>query len=71
MLLSSEDLESVKLESTHTIDIEKFVPKAGIDHLYWDIPYHLLPKGKTGVEAFAVIREAMQKEGMVARVASS
>src|SRR5262249_13341161 len=66
VLLSAVDLEGVKLESTRTIDIEKFVPKAEIDHLYWDVPYHLLPNGKTGIEAFAVIREAMQKEGMVA-----
>ena len=40
------------------------MPKASIDHLYWDVPYHLLPNSKTGIEAFAVIREAMQKEGM-------
>ena len=66
VLLNQEDLESIKLESTHTIDIEKFVPKASIDHLYWDVPYHLLPNGKTGIEAFAVIRDAMQKEAMVA-----
>jgi non-homologous end joining protein Ku len=34
----------------HTIEIEKFVPKAGIDQLYWEVSYHLLPNGKTGVE---------------------
>jgi len=28
--------------------------------------YHLVPSGKTGVEAFAVIHEAMKKMGMVA-----
>jgi DNA end-binding protein Ku len=61
VLLDRGDLDSVKLESTHTIDIEKFVPREGIDRLYWDVPYHLAPNGKTGTEAFAVIREAMQK----------
>ena len=66
VLLDKEDLDSVKLESTHTIDIEKFVPRTGIDHLYWDVPYHLLPNGKTGVEAFAVIREAINEKGMEA-----
>jgi DNA end-binding protein Ku len=66
VLLDKEDFESVKLESTRIIDIEKFVPRETIDRLYWDTPYHLVPSGKTGIEAFAVIREAMKRKGMVA-----
>jgi DNA end-binding protein Ku len=66
VLLEKDDFERVKLESTRILDIEKFVPREGIDRLYWDMPYHLVPSGKTGVEAFAVIREAMKKKGMVA-----
>lgn len=66
VLLSKEDFESVKLESTRIVDIEKFVPRDSIDRLYWDTPYHLVPSGKTGVEAFAVIREAMKQKRMVA-----
>ena len=66
VLLDKEDLEAVKLESTRIIDIEKFVPRASIDRLYWDTPYHLVPSGKTGIEAFAVIRAAMEKQNMVA-----
>jgi DNA end-binding protein Ku len=66
VLLGKEDLEAVKLESTRIIDIEKFVPRDSIDRLYWDTPYHLVPSGKTGVEAFAVIREAMAHKKMVA-----
>lgn len=66
VLLDKEDFEKVKLESTRILDIEKFVPRESIDRLYWDVPYHLIPSGKTGVEAFSVIREAMQKKGMVA-----
>jgi DNA end-binding protein Ku len=38
----------VQLESTRSIDIEKFVPRASIDRLCWDMPYHLVPMGKTG-----------------------
>ncbi len=56
----------MKLESTRIVDIEKFVPRETIDRLYWDTPYHLVPTGKTGIEAFAVIREAMKRKGMVA-----
>jgi len=66
VLLDKEDFESVKLESTRIIDIEKFVARETIDRLYWDTPYHLIPSGKTGIEAFAVIREAMKRRGMVA-----
>lgn len=66
VLLDKEDFDSVKLESTRIIDIEKFVPRESIDRLYWETPYHLLPDGKTGIEAFAVIREAMRQKKMVA-----
>src|ERR1700739_1395898 len=54
VLLDPEAFERVKLESTRIIDIEKFVPRASIDRLYWDTPYHLVPNGKTGLAAFAV-----------------
>lgn len=56
----------MKLESIRIVDIEKFVPRETIDRLYWDIPNHLVPSGKTGIEAFAVICEAMKRKGMVA-----
>ena len=66
VLLDKEDFESVKLESTRIIDIEKFVARETIARLYWDTPYHLVPSGKTGIEAFAVIHEAMKRKAMVA-----
>jgi DNA end-binding protein Ku len=66
VLLDKEDFDRVTLESTRILDIEKFVPRERIDWLHWDTPYQLVPSGKTGVEAFAVIRGAMQKKDMVA-----
>lgn len=66
VLFQKEELDSVKLESTRIVDIEKFVPRASIDRLYWETPYHLVPSGKTGIEAYAVIRAAMAKRNMVA-----
>jgi DNA end-binding protein Ku len=66
ILLDKEDFEGVKLESTKVIDIEEFVPAASIERMHWDTPYHLVPSGKTGVEAFAVIRAAMIKKDKVA-----
>jgi DNA end-binding protein Ku len=66
VLFDKEELDAVKLESTRIIDIEKFVPRNSIDRLYWDTPYHLVPAGKTGIEAYAVIRAAMARQSMVA-----
>jgi DNA end-binding protein Ku len=63
--VEDEELESLALESTHTIDIEKFVPRSEIDERYLDNPYYLTPEDKIGQDAFAVIREAMQRKNMV------
>jgi DNA end-binding protein Ku len=66
ILLTEEEIKSVKLESTKTIDIEKFVPKDEIDRIYWDNPYYLAPDGKLAQEAFGVIRAAMERTGQIA-----
>jgi DNA end-binding protein Ku len=66
VLFDKDELEAVKLESTRVIDIEEFVDGATIDRIYWDEPYYLAPAGKTGIEAYAVIRAAMEKQGKVA-----
>ncbi len=66
ILLTDEEIRSVKLESTKTIDIERFVPESEIDRLYWDNPYFLAPDGKLAQEAFGVIRTAMEKSGQIA-----
>jgi DNA end-binding protein Ku len=65
VLLEDEELERVALESTHTIDIESFVPLAEVDRIYLDESYYLVPEDKVAQEAFAVIREAMRAEGLV------
>jgi DNA end-binding protein Ku len=66
ILLSNDEINSVKLESTKTIEIERFVPGDEIDRLYWDNPYYLAPDGKLAQEAFGVIRTAMEKSGQIA-----
>ena len=64
--LEPEELEAVAIESTRTIEIDEFVPKNEIDDLYLNNPYYLVPDGEVGQQAFAVIREAIRKQGMVA-----
>jgi len=64
--IEEDELEAVQLESTHTIDIDEFVPQQDIDERYLDRPYYIAPTGKTGADAFAVIRDAMKKKDKVA-----
>jgi Ku protein len=61
-----EELEAVAIGSKHVIDIDQFVPGKEIDELYLNNPYYIAPDGEVGEQAFAVIREAIRKEGMIA-----
>lgn len=64
--IEKEELEAVQIESNHTIDIDSFVPRDEIDKRYLDNPYYIVPDGKAGVDAFAVIRDAMKDQDRVA-----
>jgi DNA end-binding protein Ku len=64
--IQPEELEAIAIESKRTIEIDEFVPKKEIDELYLNSPYYLAPDGDVGQQAFAVIREAIRQEGMVA-----
>jgi len=64
--VSKDELDDIALESTHTIEIDEFVPKADIDGRYLIRPYYLVPDGKVGHDAFAVIRETIRSMNKVA-----
>ena len=64
--LDPEELEAIAIESKRTIEIDEFVPRKEIDELYQNNPYYIVPDGEVGQQAFAVIREAIRQEGMVA-----
>jgi DNA end-binding protein Ku len=64
--VSKDELENIALESTRTIDIDEFVPKSSIDPRYLIRPYYLVPDGKVGHDAFAVIRETIRSMDKVA-----
>ncbi len=63
--LEESEIAERALESTHTIDIESFVPGEDIDQVYFDSSYYMAPEDKVADEPFVVIREAMKKSGMV------
>jgi DNA end-binding protein Ku len=64
--MSKEELDDIALESTHTIEIDEFVPRTDIDTRYLIRPYYLVPDGKVGHDAFAVIRETIRSMNKVA-----
>jgi DNA end-binding protein Ku len=64
LLLDDDELDNVALESTHTIDIEEFVPMSEVDRIYLDESFYIVPQDEIAQEAFAVIRDAMEKEDL-------
>src|SRR5215207_89926 len=59
--VEDDELDAIKIESTHTIDVESFVKVDEVDKRYLDTPYYIAPEGKVGIEAFTVIRDAMRE----------
>lgn len=66
IIIDDEDLEAVRIESNHTLNIEAFVDQSEVDVIYQDSPYYLAPDGKMAEETFAVLRDAMRAAGKVA-----
>jgi DNA end-binding protein Ku len=64
--VTKDELDDIALDSTHTIDIDEFVPRSDIDSRYLIRPYYLVPDGKVGHDAFAVIRETISSMNKVA-----
>ncbi|MGX5735004.1 non-homologous end joining protein Ku [Bosea thiooxidans] len=70
LLIEEDEIESVQIESSHTLSIESFVDRADIPQIYFDTPYYVTPADEVSEEAFVVIREAMarQKKAGIARI---
>lgn len=65
LLMESADFEAARIESSSVLTIEKFVPAASIDPLYFDASYYLAPDGDAGRDVYLVLREAIAKTGMI------
>lgn len=65
LLVEDAEIETLRVESTHVIDIDAFVPATQIDTAFYDTSYYVAPDDKVGQDAFAIIREAMREKGMV------
>ncbi len=66
LILSDEDFESARVESSSVLHIDKFVPAGAIDPLYYDSGYYLVPDGDAGLDVYAVLRDAIARSGRVA-----
>ena len=64
VILDEEDFRAAAIESTKSIDIQEFVKSDDIDPRYFETPYYMLPQ-KGGEKAYALLREAIRKTGMV------
>jgi len=60
VLLDPEEIESVKLESRKTLDLVEFVDDDGIDSMYFDKPYYVVPADDLAEEAYVVLRDALK-----------
>jgi DNA end-binding protein Ku len=65
VLVDDEELDKIQIESNHTVEIEKFVPRSEIDPRYLEAPYYIAPGERVAEEAFSIIRDAMNDEKVV------
>ncbi len=65
VLVDDEELDKIQIESNHTVEIEKFVPRSEIDPRYLEAPYYIAPGERVAEEAFSIIRDAMSDESVV------
>jgi DNA end-binding protein Ku len=63
--VEDDEIGAIQVDSNHTIEIDKFVPLSEIDARYFDSPYYIIPNDDVGLDAFAVIRDAMAAQKMV------
>jgi DNA end-binding protein Ku len=66
LLVTEEDLDSVKVESSSMMTVDKFVEANSIDPVYFDASYYIAPDGEAGKDVYAVLREAIAKTGRIA-----
>ncbi len=63
VVLSDEELDKLKLETRHTIDLVQFAAECDIDPRYFERPYYLVPADDVAAEGYAVIRDALKASG--------
>jgi DNA end-binding protein Ku len=65
VLIEDEELDSLKLQTRHTIELTQFVDSCEIDPLYFERPYYVLPDGEVAEEGYVIIRDALRAKRKV------
>jgi DNA end-binding protein Ku len=66
VLIDPKEIDELKLEAKHTIDMVRFVDEDEIDSRYWEKPYYLVPDGDEADEGYAIMQRALAESGKVA-----
>ena len=66
LIVTDEDFESARVDTSSTIKIDKFVDAGAIDPVYYDSSYYVGPDGDAGLDVYAVLRDAIVGTGKVA-----
>jgi DNA end-binding protein Ku len=69
VVVSDEDMQKVRVESTRVIDLSQFTDESAIDPIYVDRAYYLAPDGPMAASAFAVMRDGMVGKAGIGKVA--
>jgi DNA end-binding protein Ku len=69
VVVTEEDIEKVRVDSTKVIDLSQFTDVTDIDPIYVDKSYYLAPDGPMAAESFAVMREGMAGKAGIGKVA--
>jgi DNA end-binding protein Ku len=69
VVMTDEDIQKVRVESTRVINLVQFANDSQIDPIYVDRAYYLAPDGPMAAEAFAVMREGMAGKAGIGKVA--
>jgi len=66
VLIDPKEIDELKLEAKHTIDMKQFVDEDDIDSRYWEKPYYLVPDGDEADEGYSIMARALAETGKVA-----
>src|SRR5215213_8733759 len=65
VIVEDEDFQKATPEKMDHLEIVQFISEKEIDAVYFEKPYYLEPE-KTGAKAYALLRDALKKEGKAA-----
>ena len=66
ILIDNKEVDALRAESSHMIDLVQFTELKNIDAIYFDKPYFLSPDGKVATEAFVTLRDSLRQSGKAA-----